>query len=72
MTHTTQAGSRCRTIHQRRAVKGDLPRGSQDTVLNEVDNLGRVLVIVHWDQGFVVPAFLHEIEFTTQQKEVRH
>jgi hypothetical protein len=52
--------------------QGRSARGSQGTMLNEVDNLGRVLVVVHWDQEFVVPVFPHEIEFTTQQEEVRH
>lgn len=46
MTHTTHAGICCRTIHQLRTVEGDLPRGNQGTVLNEVENLGRLLVIV--------------------------
>jgi hypothetical protein len=72
MTHTTHAGSHCRTIHHLRTVKGELPRRSQGTVLNEVENLARILVIVHWDQGIVVPAFPQEIAFTTQQEEVRH
>jgi hypothetical protein len=72
MTHITHAGSRCRTIQQLRTVKGELPRRSQGTVLNEIENLGGILVIVHWDQGIVVPAFPQEIAFTTQQEDVRH
>lgn len=72
MTHTTHAGIRCRAIHHLRTVKGDLPCGSQGTVLNEVENLGRRLVIVHWDQGFVVPTFPQEIAFTPQPEDVHH
>jgi hypothetical protein len=71
MTHIPHTGSRCRTIHPLRTVKGDLPRGSPGTILRAVENLGRVLVVVHWNHGFVVPAFPHEIEFSTQD-EVRH
>ena len=36
MTHTTQTGTRCRTVHMLRTVKGDLPRGSQGTVITAI------------------------------------
>jgi hypothetical protein len=62
MLDRTHAGSRCHTLHLVRTVKGDLPRGSQRTVIHEMENLGRRLVFVHWDKGIIVPAFPNEIE----------
>ena len=62
MLDRTHAGSCCHTLHLVRTVKGDLPRGSQGTVIHEMENLGRRLVFVHWDKGIIVPAFPNEIE----------
>ena len=62
MLDRTHAGVRCHTLRLLRTVKGDLPRGSQGTVAYEMDNLGRHLILVHWDQGFSVPVFPDEVE----------
>jgi hypothetical protein len=43
-----------------------LPRGSQGTVIHEMENLGRRLVFAHWDEGIVVPGFPYEIEVTSR------
>jgi len=67
MIDRTHTGLRCHTLHLVRTVKGDLPRGSQGTVEYETDNLGRHLILVHWDTGIVVPVFTHEIEFEHEQ-----
>ena len=62
MLDRTHAGFRCHTLQLLRTVQGDLPRGSQGTVAYEMDNLGRHLILVHWDQGFSVPVFPDEVE----------
>jgi hypothetical protein len=62
MLDRTRAGFRCHTLRLLRTVQGDLPRGSQGTVAYEMDNLGRHLILVHWDQGFAVPVFPDEVE----------
>jgi hypothetical protein len=62
MIDRTQAGCRCHTRHLLRTVKGNLPRGSQGTVVYEMDNLGRRLILVNWDSDILVPAFPDEIE----------
>ena len=56
------SGLRCHTLHLVRTVKGDLPRGSQGTIVHEMDNLGRRLILVDWDTGISVPVFPDEIE----------
>src|SRR5229473_8274243 len=62
MLDRTHAGCRCSTRQLLRTVQGNLPRGSQGTVAYEMDNLGRHLLFVHWDQGFSVPVFPDEVE----------
>jgi hypothetical protein len=62
MLDRTHAGFRCHTLQLLRTVQGNLPRGSQGTVAYEMDNLGRHLILVHWDQGFSVPVFPDEVE----------
>lgn len=62
MLDRTHAGFRCHTRQLLRTVLGDLPRGSRGTVAYEMDNLGRHLILVHWDQGFSVPVFPDEVE----------
>jgi hypothetical protein len=62
MLDRTRAGFRCHTLQRLRTVLGALPRGSQGTVAYEMDNLGRHLILVHWDQGFSVPVFPDEVE----------
>jgi hypothetical protein len=62
MINRTQAGLRCFTRHLVRTVKGDLPRESRGTILYEMENLGRQLILVTWDNGISVPVFPDEIE----------
>jgi len=62
MIDRTHTGFRCHTRHPIRTVKGDLPRGNYGTVVYEMDNLGRHLILVNWDTGISVPVFPDEIE----------
>ena len=62
MMDHTRAGMRCRTVRFVRTVAGDLRRDALGTIRHELDNLDRRLVLVDWDQGFVVPVFPDEIE----------
>lgn len=69
MIDRTHTGLRCHTQHLVRTVKGDLPRGSQGTVVYETENLGRQLILVSWDTGISVPVFPGEIELGSQLAE---
>ncbi len=69
MLDRTHAGFRCHTRQLLRTVQGDLLRGSQGTVAYEMDNLGRHLILVHWDQGFSVPVFPDEVELQSTPHE---
>ena len=66
MIDRTQAGTRCSTVRFIRTVKGDLPYRSYGTVLHSMENLGRRLVLVHWDSGITVPVFPDEIALESQ------
>jgi hypothetical protein len=66
MIDRTQAGRRCHTRYLVRTVKGDLPRESRGTIVYEMENLGRQLILVNWDNGIAVPVFPDEIEIDTQ------
>ena len=66
MIDRTQAGTRCYTVRFIRTVEGDLPRGTGATVLYIMENLGRRLVLVHWDTGITVPVFPDEIALDSQ------
>lgn len=66
MIDRTHAGLRCHTRHLVRTVKGDLPRESHGTIVYEMENLGRQLILVNWDNGISVPVFPDEIELESQ------
>ena len=66
MIDRTQAGLRCHTRHLLRTVKGNLPRESHGTILYEMENLGRQLILVNWDNGISIPVFPDEIEIESQ------
>ncbi len=67
MIDRTHTGFRCYTRHLVRTVKGDLPRESQGTIVYEMENLGRQLILVNWDNGISVPVFPNEIEFASPE-----
>ena len=62
MIDRKHAGIRCYTRFLVRTIKGDLPRESHGTILYQMENLGRQLILVNWDSGISVPVFPDEIE----------
>ena len=70
MIDRTHAGVRCHTRSLIRTVKGDLPRNSSGTVVYTMENLGRLLILVDWDEGFLVPVFPGEIELQGEGREI--
>jgi len=63
MIDRTHSGFRCHIRYPVRTVQGNLPRDSHGTVIYEMDNLGRHLILVNWDNGILVPVFPGEVEF---------
>jgi len=68
MTDRSRSGARCRTLHPLNTLKGMLPRDTYGTLRYEMENLGRHLVFVDWENGMGVPVFPHEIEVVEQQQ----
>ena len=62
MIDYSRSGTRCRTVRQLLTVHGRLPRHSYGTLCYDMDNLGRHLVFVKWDNTTTIPVFEHEIE----------
>ncbi|NOT56853.1 MAG: hypothetical protein HOP18_19820 [Deltaproteobacteria bacterium] len=62
MMDRTHVGARCTTRSSLRTPAGVLPQGSQGTIVHEMENLGRQLLLVRWDSGFSVPTLADEIE----------
>ncbi len=70
MVDRSRSGAACRTVHQLRTIEGILPRGSHGTILYEMDNVGRWLIFVAWNNGMRVPVFPDDIE-VPEQAEAR-
>ena len=72
MIDRTHTGIRCSTRVLLCTVEGLLPQGSQGTVVYEMDNLGRHLILVNWDSGFSVPVFPNEVAFEPESGARSH
>jgi hypothetical protein len=64
------AGARCRAVRHITTREGLLRRGACGTVRYELDNLGRRLIFVEWDNGMSVPVFPGEIEIGGQPERL--
>jgi hypothetical protein len=65
MVNQIQKGMRCRTTKMIRTHGGLLARFSEGTIQGLVDNLGRQLISVQWDNGVATYVFANEIEIKT-------
>lgn len=65
----SRSGWRCRTMRYLNTVEGALLRNSGGVIRYEVENLGRHLVFVNWDNGMSVSVFPHEIEIFAPESE---
>ena len=62
MIDRTHSGQNCRTTRHLTTRDGRLPRDTQGTIQYEMENLGRHLVFVKWENGMSTPVFIDEIE----------
>ena len=60
------AGLYCRTIRYLTTRDGRLLQHSGGTIQYEIENLGRHLVFVRWENGMSTPVFREEIEIYDQ------
>ncbi|HEV8713956.1 MAG TPA: hypothetical protein VGX03_14160 [Candidatus Binatia bacterium] len=70
MVDRTHTGLRCRVVRHLSTRDGLLRRDAYGTIQYEMDNLGRHLVFVDWDNGMTTPVFAQEVEIDTPQVDV--
>lgn len=66
MVDRCHTGMHCRTNRHLTTRDGRLPQHSQGTIQYEIENLGRHLVFVQWENGMSTPVFREEIEIVEQ------
>lgn len=70
MMDHTYTGVRCRTVQHLSTREGLLPRDTQGTIRYEMNNLGRRLIFIDWDNGMKVLVFAEEIEISKQLEDL--
>ena len=64
MLNQNQIGMRCRATREIRTHEGLIRRFTDGTIQAVIDNLGRQLISVRWDNGITAYVFFNEIEIT--------
>jgi hypothetical protein len=64
---TSKAGLRCRAKKTFRAHQMMIDADSVGTVIHEIDNLGRRMILVRWDGDSSLYVFPEEIEITNEE-----
>ena len=64
MLNQNQIGMRCRATREIRTHEGLIRRFTEGTIQGIIDNLGRQLISVRWDDGITAYVFFNEIEIT--------
>lgn len=64
MIDESKRGLRCRAKTIIRTPQAQLSVGNEGTILHEVDNLGRRLILVKWDDDSTLYVFPDEIEIS--------
>jgi hypothetical protein len=55
-------GMKCRAVREIQSYQGTVSAFTEGTIQYEIENLGRHLVNVHWDNGLSLNVFPGEIE----------
>jgi hypothetical protein len=66
MVDTSLTGMRCRAMKEIRGHQGIVRRYSEDIIQYNMDNLGRHLISVQWDNGVIDYVYPLEIELLGQ------
>lgn len=62
MFNTSSQGIRCRAVRNIKSYQGTVRASTEGTVRYEIENLGRRLVNVQWDDGVNMNVFTEEVE----------
>jgi hypothetical protein len=69
MVDTSLTGTRCRATKEIRSHQGLVRRYSEGIIQYNMDNLGRHLISVQWDNGLIDYVYALEIELLGQRDE---
>ena len=69
MVDTSLTGMRCRATKEIRSHRGLIRRYSEGIIQYNMDNLGRHLISVQWDNGVIDYVYALEIEILGQGDE---
>jgi hypothetical protein len=65
---TSKAGLRCRAKTTFRAHQMTIDADSEGTVIHEIENLGRRMILVRWDGDSSLYVFPDEIEIANEER----
>jgi hypothetical protein len=69
MVDTSLTGMRCRATKEVRSHRGPIRRYSEGIIQYDIDNLGRHLISVQWDNGVIDYVYPLEIEILGPEEE---
>jgi hypothetical protein len=67
MIDTSRKGLRCRAKTTVRAHEAKIEPESQGTIVHEIENLGRRMILVEWDGDSSLYVFPEEIEIAGEE-----
>jgi len=62
MIDLSSEGMKCRAVRDIQGYQGTVSASMEGTIQYEIENLGRHLINVHWDNGLRLNVFPNEIE----------
>ena len=62
MIDLSSEGMKCRAVRDIQSYQGTVRSSMKGTIQYEIENLGRHLINVHWDNGLRLNVFPNEIE----------
>jgi len=62
MIDLSSEGMKCRAVRDIQSYQGMVRASMEGTIQYEIENLGRHLINVHWDNGLRLNVFPNEIE----------
>jgi len=62
MIDSSSEGMKCRAARDSQSYQGMVRASTEGTIQYEIENLGRHIIYVHWDNGLRLNVFPNEIE----------
>ena len=66
MIDLSSEGMKCRAVRDIQSYQGTVSASMEGTIQYEIENLGRHLVNVHWDNGLRLNVFPNEMRSSTE------